>query len=132
MIGQRDYFGFGFTTLKKKKHNNNCSIFVFIYYNNYSFRIDEKGRKHRAIRGRDIVIPVPAGTTLSTDDGRIIGELEEIGSKIVVAKGGRGGSAGTVNWCGEKGERNIVRLEMRLHSDIALVGYVTKCHSSRT
>lgn len=88
-----------------------------------SFRIDDKGRKHRAIRGRDIVIPVPVGTTLSTDDGRIIGELEEIGSKIVVAKGGRGGSAATVNWCGEKGERNIVRLEMRLHSDIALVGF---------
>ena len=69
------------------------------------------------------MIPVPVGTTLSTDDGRIIGELEELGSKIVVAKGGRGGSAATVNWCGEKGERGIVRLEMRLHSDVALVGY---------
>ncbi len=90
----------------------------------YFLSIDEKGRKHRAIRGRDVVIPVPVGTTLSTDDGRIIGELEEEGSKIVVAKGGRGGSAATVNWCGEKGERDIVRLEMRLHSDIALVGYV--------
>ena len=79
-----------------------------------------------------MVIPVPVGTTLSTDDGRIIGELEEIGSKIVVSKGGRGGSAATVNWCGEKGERNIVRLEMRLHSDVALVGYVTQCYSGRT
>ncbi|XP_078377648.1 uncharacterized protein LOC144660796 isoform X2 [Oculina patagonica] len=88
-----------------------------------SFRIDERGRKHRAIRGRDVVIPVPVGTTLSTDDGRLIGELEEEGAKIVVAKGGRGGSAATVNWCGEKGERDIVRLEMRLHSDIALVGF---------
>ena len=84
--------------------------------------IDEKGRKHRAIRGRDVVIPVPAGTTLSLDDGRIIGELDELGAKIVVAKGGRGGSAATVNWCGEKGERGIVRLEMKLHSDVALVG----------
>lgn len=99
-----------------------------IYY--LFFRIDEKGRKHRAARGRDIIIPVPVGTSLSRDDGRIIGELEEIGSKIVVAQGGRGGSAATVNWCGEKGERNIVRLEMRLHSDIALVGYVIMCYTS--
>lgn len=76
------------------------------------------------MRGRDVIIPVPAGTTLSTDEGHIIGELEELGSKIVVANGGRGGCAVTVNWGGEKGEINIVRLEMRLKSDVALVGYV--------
>ena len=87
--------------------------------------IDQRGKKHRGIRGRDVIIPVPVGTTLSTDDGRIIGELEELGSKVVVAKGGRGGSVVTsVTWGGEKGERNIVRLEMRLSSDVALVGYV--------
>lgn len=86
--------------------------------------IDERGRKHRGIRGRDIIIPVPPGTTLSTDEGRIIGELEEPGSKIVVAKGGRGGCAVTENWGGEKGDINMVRLELRLNSDVALVGYV--------
>lgn len=88
-----------------------------------SFSIDERGRKHRGIRGRDIIIPVPPGTTLSTDEGRIIGELEEPGSKIVVAKGGRGGCAVTENWGGEKGDINIVRLELRLKSDVALVGF---------
>nr|XP_058943095.1 uncharacterized protein LOC131771335 [Pocillopora verrucosa] len=88
-----------------------------------SFSIDERGRKHRGIRGRDIIIPVPPGTTLSTDEGRIIGELEEPGSRIVVAKGGRGGCAVTENWGGEKGDINMVRLELRLKSDVALVGF---------
>ena len=39
-----------------------------------------------------------------------------------MARGGRGGSPATENWCGEKGERLMIRLETRLMADIALVG----------
>ena len=76
------------------------------------------------MRGRDTVIPVPIGTTLSTDEGEIIGELDELGSRILVAQGGRGGCPDTEDWNGEKGERRMIRLEMRLIADIALVGWV--------
>ena len=82
----------------------------------------KRGKKQKGSRGRDTIISVPQGTTLSTDDGQIIGELDEVGSRILVARGGRGGSPATENWCGEKGERLMIRLETRLMADIALVG----------
>ena len=82
----------------------------------------KRGKRRRVMRGRDTVIPVPIGTTLSTDEGEIIGELDELGSRILVAQGGRGGCPDTEDWNGEKGERRMIRLEMRLIADIALVG----------
>lgn len=80
------------------------------------------GKKQRGLRARDTVIPVPVGTNVSTDDGQILAELDEVGSRVLVARGGRGGSPATENWCGEKGERLMIRLEMRLIADLALVG----------
>ena len=62
------------------------------------------------------------GTTVYTDDGQIMGELDEVGSRILVASGGRGGSPDTENWNGEKGERLMIILESRLMADVALVG----------
>lgn len=82
----------------------------------------KRGKRRKGFRGRDTVIPVPIGTTVSTDDGQIMAELDEVGSRIVVAKGGRGGSPAMENWRGEKGEIAMIRLEMRLIADVAMVG----------
>ncbi|XP_074623619.1 uncharacterized protein LOC141881690 isoform X1 [Acropora palmata] len=90
----------------------------------------KRGKRRRVMRGRDTVIPVPIGTTLSTDEGKIIGELDELGSRILVAQGGRGGCPDTEDWNGEKGERRMIRLEMRLIADIALVGFPNAGKSS--
>ena len=79
------------------------------------------------------MIPVPVGTTLSTDDGRIIGELEELGSKIVVAKGGRGGSAATVNWCRERHRKTRDEATFGRRSGwVRLLGKQTRKHLLRT
>ncbi|XP_068724561.1 uncharacterized protein [Montipora capricornis] len=90
----------------------------------------KRGMKRKGMRGRDTVIPVPIGTTVTTDDGQIIGDLDEVGSRLLVARGGRGGCPDTEDWNGEKGERRIIRLEMRLIADIALVGFPNAGKSS--
>ena len=86
----------------------------------------KKGKRQNTVRGRDVVIPVPVGTTVTTEDGQILGELEEVGSRVLVAQGGRGGSPGTEGWCGETGQRGIIRLDLRLVADVALVGYAVE------
>lgn len=82
----------------------------------------KKGKKQKGTRGRDTVIPVPVGTTVYTDDGQIVREMDEVGSRLLVARGGRGGSPATEDWRGEKGERFMIILESRLMADVALVG----------
>ena len=57
-----------------------------------------------------------------TDDGQIVREMDELGSRLLVARGGRGGSPTTEDWRGEKGERFMIILESRLMADVALVG----------
>ena len=48
--------------------------------------------------------------------------MDELGSRLLVARGGRGGSPATEDWRGEKGERFMIILESRLMADVALVG----------
>lgn len=57
-----------------------------------------------------------------TDDGQIVREMDELGSRLLVARGGRGGSPAAEDWRGEKGERLMIILESRLMADVALVG----------
>ena len=67
-------------------------------------------------------MPIPLGTTVTTDDGRIIGDLDTVGTRLLVAKGGRGGSPSTEGWNGERGERHMIRLELKLIADVGLIG----------
>ncbi|CAH3018585.1 unnamed protein product, partial [Porites evermanni] len=90
----------------------------------------KKGKKQKGTRGRDTVIPVPVGTTVYTDDGQIVREMDELGSRLLVARGGRGGSPATEDWRGEKGERFMIILESRLMADVALVGFPNAGKSS--
>lgn len=95
------------------------------------------GGRKRGKNGKDLVICVPVGTVVSTQDrwGQeiLLADLRECGQKVVVARGGRGGLgnarfATAVNQApkvaskGAPGERRNIILEVRLVTDICIVG----------
>ena len=102
-------------------------VCMYIYYLGLytcciSFCSKER-RKRKGSRGRDLVVPVPLGTTITTDNGQNIGDLDTVGTRLLVAKGGRGGSPSMADWNGEQGERHMIRLELKLIADVGLIGY---------
>jgi len=84
--------------------------------------------------GEDLVIPVPPGTIVRTaEDEAPVGELLEVGERLVVARGGRGGRgnrsylsnknrAPRDSEPGEPGEEGWLRLDLRLIADVGLLG----------
>src|ERR687894_591807 len=49
------------------------------------------GSNRSGARGEDRVLRVPAGTVVSTPDGRVIADLVGAGTRVVLAAGGKGG-----------------------------------------
>ncbi len=90
------------------------------------------GRKKHGRKGDDLVIDVPPGTVVSTDEG-LLADLVQPGEMLLVARGGRGG-LGNVHFAtptnrtpriaqkGEPGEERWLRLELKLLADVGLVG----------
>ena len=83
----------------------------------------------------DVYVEVPIGTVVYLEeDHKFLGDLNEDGKTLLVAKGGRGGKG---NACyksstnrvpriaenGEPGERKRLILELKLLADVGLVGY---------
>ena len=102
------------------------------------FRADPGGRgTGRRSHGRsaaDVLVRVPPGTVIRTHpEGALIGELIDADSRLVVARGGRGGR-GNARFAtptnraprhaekGTPGEERWVELELKLIADIGLVG----------
>src|SRR3712207_9290418 len=50
-----------------------------------------EGSNRHGARGEDRVLRVPAGTVVSTPDGRVIADLVGVGTRVVLAHGGKGG-----------------------------------------
>lgn len=83
----------------------------------------------------DLVVPVPAGTTVTDlDSGQLLGDLTKNGQELVVARGGRGGrgnvhfatarnSAPEIAENGEPGEGRHLQLELKMLADVGLVGF---------
>jgi len=95
---------------------------------------DGKGRNCTGKKGRDLVLRVPAGTTvIDTDTQEILGDLTRPGETLVVAQGGFHGLGNTrfkssVNRAprqttrGTPGEARNLRLEMKVLADVGLLG----------
>ncbi|XP_011495823.1 PREDICTED: GTP-binding protein 10 homolog [Ceratosolen solmsi marchali] len=79
--------------------------------------------------GEDIIINVPAGVIVYHEDGNLIGEVNECDKKLLVALGGIGGCEET-NYTGQKGESHSIILDLKLISDIILVGFPNAGKSS--
>ena len=93
-----------------------------------------KGSNKYGKNAQDIVIKVPAGTTIyDAFTNEVIADLINDDEECVVAKGGRGGKgnksfathdmpAPKFSENGEPGEEKLVRLELKVLADVGLIG----------
>jgi GTPase len=90
------------------------------------------GNNRTGEKGADVVLDVPVGTLVYDEDG-LLADLTKPGDKFVAAKGGRGGlgnaafatstrRAPAFREKGLPGEEREIRLELRVLSDVGLVG----------
>lgn len=102
---------------------------------------DGAGDFRNGAHGKDVILPVPVGTVVKDAKGKLIADLDEEGTTLLVAEGGQGGLGnaalsslkrkapgfallGVPGWAGE------VILELKTVADVALVGYPSAGKSS--
>src|SRR3954471_1249423 len=92
------------------------------------------GNKRHGASGNDLVVTVPEGTQVKTRDGELLADLVRHGDRYLAAHGGQGGRgnarflsnsrrAPSFAEQGEYGEEHWLRLEVKLLTDAALVGF---------
>jgi GTP-binding protein len=99
-----------------------------------------EGSNRTGRSGADLELPVPVGTlvyekSVDPDDSpRLLADLSEVGQRVLVARGGRGG-LGNARFAtatnraprkvqpGEPGEVRDLQLELKLLADVGLVGF---------
>jgi GTP-binding protein len=93
-----------------------------------------QGKERSGRDGSDLVIPVPPGTVVrAADTGDMLGDLVELGQRLLVAHGGRGGRGNAAFATptqqaprfaekGEPGEECWLVLELKLIADVGIVG----------
>ncbi len=91
------------------------------------------GKSMHGRRGKHCIIPVPPGTIVRDENGIFAGELNTHGSRLLVAKGGRGGrgnehfktsrnKAPAFAEKGEPGDERWLNIELKLIADVGLIG----------
>ena len=99
-------------------------------------RHGEGGKRHGR-SGEDLVIPVPVGTIVrrveANGSGEVVADLTAPGQRVVVAGGGKGGrgnarfatstrQAPRIAERGQRGEQTRLILDLKLLSDVGIVG----------
>jgi GTPase len=92
------------------------------------------GKDRHGASGDDIVLDVPAGTQIYTEDGEtLLADLTDVGQRVVLARGGNGGFGNahfksSTNRAprranpGQPGEELTIRLRLKLIADAGIVG----------
>ena len=113
------------------------TLFNFRHSKTFIANDGEKGgiKNQYGKYAEDVYVDVPVGTVVYLEEGHsFIGDLNEDGKVLQVAKGGRGGRGNTcfkspTNRCpkiaenGEPGEKKRLILELKLLADVGLVGF---------
>ncbi|MEI2698300.1 MAG: GTPase ObgE [Microthrixaceae bacterium] len=92
------------------------------------------GKKRHGASGDELIVKVPVGTVVCSQDGEVLADLVHDGDRWLGARGGQGGK-GNARFLsnrrrapgfaeqGEYGEERWLRLELKLMADVALVGF---------
>ena len=113
------------------------TLLEFSFHQHYKAENGEPGggRKRFGRRGSDFVISVPVGTLVKDlETQELIQDFTKEDQRFVVAKGGKGGrgnarfaSSTNRSPCraeeGQRGEQRWLKLELKLPSDVGLIGY---------
>jgi GTP-binding protein len=100
-----------------------------------------QGSMRNGAIGEDLVLSVPDGTVVLTDNGEQLADLVGAGTRFVAAEGGKGGlgnaalastarKAPGFALLGEAGEERELVLELRSLADVGLVGFPSAGKSS--
>ena len=90
-------------------------------------------RRRHGKAGQDLLVNIPVGTAILSDDGTVLADLTQDGQRAIIARGGKGGygNAHFVNSTrqapriaekGELGDELIVVFELKSIADVGLVG----------
>lgn len=99
------------------------------------------GDHRNGARGTDLVLGVPEGTVVMTEDGEVLADMTGKGARFIAAEGGYGGlgNAALANknrrapgfaLLGEPGDQRDLVLELKSMADVGLVGFPSAGKSS--
>ncbi|MCX2802623.1 Obg family GTPase CgtA [Microbulbifer thermotolerans] len=93
-----------------------------------------RGRNCTGAKGEDLILKVPVGTTvIDVDTGETLGDMTEVGERLLVAQGGFHGLGNTrfksstnraprQTTNGTPGEERNLRLELKVLADVGMLG----------
>ncbi|MCX7848538.1 MAG: GTPase ObgE, partial [bacterium] len=116
--------------------HNLATLCDYLYQSRYEAGAGTNGSSNtkHGRRGEDVILRVPVGTVVRTQEGQLLADLCQHGQRVVVARGGAGGY-GNVHFKsstnrspryaepGQPGEERTLVLELKIMADVGLVGF---------